>query len=112
MNDFEYKKYCLQQLDNWVNDALSCEDITPQEIYDTIKQCIVDSQVYHKKQKSRSYELLSLLMGHRPVDLEPKTNDLYEEVKKTYDEMRHDGWEMTADGFWWKEPISNVTDKP
>ena len=67
-SDFSYKKYSLEQLDNWVDDALNCEDLTPQDIYDTIVKCVDDSVEYHKKQLTKGIELLSLLKGHRPVD--------------------------------------------
>ena len=48
-SDFSYKKYSLEQLDNWVNDAVNCEDLTPQDIYDTIIKCVGESVEYHKK---------------------------------------------------------------
>ena len=67
-SDFSYKKYSLEQLDNWVNDALNCEDLTPQDIYDTVVKCVDESVEYHKKYLTKSIELLSLLKGNRPVD--------------------------------------------
>ena len=67
-SDFSYKKYSLEQLDNWVNDALNCEDLSPQDIYDTIVKCVDESVEYHKKYLTKSIELLSLLKGHRSVD--------------------------------------------
>jgi len=67
-SDFSYKKYSLEQLDNWVNDALNCEDLTPQDIYDTIVKCVNESVECHKKYLTKSVELLSLLKGHREVD--------------------------------------------
>ena len=81
-SDFSYKKYSLEQLDNWVNDALSCEDLTPEDIYNTIVKCVDDSVEYHKKNLTKSVELLSLLKGHRPVDFETTQsdwNDFWEE---------------------------------
>jgi hypothetical protein len=69
-SDFSYKKYSLEQLDNWVHDALNCEDLTPQDIYDTILKCVDDSVEYHKEHLNRSIELLSLLKGHRKVDFD------------------------------------------
>ena len=65
-SDFSYKKYSLEQLDNWVNDALNCEDLTPQDIYDTVVKCVDESVEYHKSYLTKSIELLSLLKGHRP----------------------------------------------
>jgi hypothetical protein len=67
-SDFSYKKYSLEQLDNWVHDALNCEDLTPQDIYDTIVNVVDESVEYHKKYLTKSIELLSLLKGHREVD--------------------------------------------
>jgi len=67
-SDFSYKKYSLEQLDNWVHDSLNCEDLTPKDIYDTIVKCVDESVEYHKKNLTKSIELLSLLKGHRPVD--------------------------------------------
>ena len=67
-SDFSYRKYSLEQLDNWVHDALNCEDLTPQDIYDTIVKCVDDSVEYHKKNLTKSIELLSLLKGHRNID--------------------------------------------
>ena len=74
-SDFSYQKYSLEQLDNWVNDALSCEDLTPQDIYDTIVKCVDESVEYHKKHLNKSIELLSLLKGHRPVDFSVTDKD-------------------------------------
>jgi len=67
-SDFSYKKYSLEQLDNWIHDAINCEDLTAQEIYDTIVKCVDDVVNYHKKELSKSTDLLSLLKGHREVD--------------------------------------------
>ncbi|NDB29504.1 hypothetical protein EB151_08145, partial [archaeon] len=64
-SDFSYKKYSLEQLDNWVNDAVNCEDLTPQDIYDTVVKCVDESVQYHKKYYTKSVELLSLLKGNR-----------------------------------------------
>jgi len=69
-SDFAYKKYSLEQLDNWVNDALNCEDLTPQDIYETITNVVDESVEYHKKYLTKSIELLSLLKGHLPVDFD------------------------------------------
>ena len=73
-SDFSYKKYSLEQLDNWVNDALNCEDLSPQDIYDTIVNVVDESVEYHKKYLTKSIELLSLLKGHREVDFGDEGN--------------------------------------
>ena len=74
-SDFSYPKYSLEQLDNWVNDALNCEDLTPQDIYDTIVKCVDESVEYHKKHLTKSVELLSLLKGNRSVNFETTQSD-------------------------------------
>jgi len=68
--DFEYKKYSLEHLENWLHDALNCEDLTPQDIYETITNVVDENIEYHKKYLTKSIELLSLLKGNRPVDFD------------------------------------------
>ena len=74
--DFAYKKYSLEQLDNWVNDALNCEDLTPEDIYDTIVNVVDESVEYHKKHLTKSIELLSLLKGHRSFEIDTSLDDV------------------------------------
>jgi len=98
-SDFSYQKYSLEQLDNWVNDALSCEDLTPQDIYNTIVKCVDDSVEYHKKNLTKSVELLSLLKGHRPVDFETTQsdwNDFWEENYYPEEHKQYTEEEMNA----------------
>lgn len=69
--DFDYKKYSLEQLDNWMHDALSCAEATPQEIYDVIKGVVKEQYLYFKDQANRCHQLLTLLdddrKNHIPV---------------------------------------------
>ena len=119
-SDFSYKKYSLEQLDNWVNDALSCEDLTPQDIYNTIVKCVDDSVEYHKKNLTKSVELLSLLKGHRPVDFETTQSDwndfweenYYPEEVKVDDGMRPWGHSDLEYMIHNKEPLSCDKDDP
>ena len=87
-SDFSYKKYSLEQLDNWLHDAMNCEDLTPQDIYETIVKCVDDNIEYHKTHLTRNIELLSLLKGQRPVDL---GENVTEATKKDW----VDFWEET-----------------
>ena len=68
-SDFDYKEYSLQQLDNWVNDALNNESLSSQELYDSILKTITESVEYHKRQLKKGNDLLSLMKGNRNVDL-------------------------------------------
>ena len=79
-SDFSYKKYSLEQLDNWVNDALNCEDLTPQDIYNTIVKCVDESVEYHKKYLTKSTELLSLLKGQQNLSENVKEANNYDWV--------------------------------
>jgi hypothetical protein len=92
-SDFSYKKYSLEQLDNWVHDALNCEDLTPQDIYDTIVKCVDDSVEYHKMHLTKSIELLSLLKGHREVDFDYSATG--EKFPSTTNKDWVDFWEET-----------------
>jgi len=108
--DFSYKKYSLQQLDNWVNDAVNCVDLTPQDIYDTVIKCVDESVEYHKKYYTRSVELLSLLKGNRPVEFDYTATgekfptatkkdwiDFWEEIY--YPEESKKSQQVKADGY-------------
>ena len=60
----DYKKYSLEQLDNWVHDAIGCAEASPQEVYDTIKNAVEEEYYTYKAQTSKCYELLALLNGN------------------------------------------------
>ena len=88
MTDFNYKKYSLENLENWLHDALSSAEATPQEIYDVIKNVVDEQYHHHKLQASRCYELLALLNGEGRGHIQ------------AYDDMIASGYTMTGDGFW------------
>ena len=62
MTDTNYKNYSIEQLENFLHDAL--HEASPQEIYDAIKKVVEENYYYHKDHSSRSYELLALLNGN------------------------------------------------
>ena len=80
--DFDYKKYSLENLENWLHDAISCSEATPQEIYNVIKEVVREEYYTYKHHTSRCYELLELLNGHRPVNLEANNN--WEQVEDNF----------------------------
>jgi hypothetical protein len=65
----DYKKYALDQVENFLYDALST-DATSQEIYDVIKGVVEDNYKVYTESANKAQNLLSLLNGHRSVDLE------------------------------------------
>ena len=97
-SDFSYKKYSLEQLDNWVNDALNCEDLTPEDIHDTIVKCVDESVKYHKKYYTKSVELLSLLKGHYEVDFGVGNDEQCDYTK--LDEKFHSATQKDWIDFW------------
>jgi len=78
--DFDYKKYSLEHLEEWLHDALDCEDVTPQEIYETITNAVDENIEHHKKYLTKNIEVLSLLEGNRPVDFEENYDGWDEET--------------------------------
>ncbi len=133
-SDFDYKKYSLEKLQEWVHDALSTSEASPHEIYSAIREAVREDYHSYKDHASRAYGLLALLNGERPVadENEVKKWDAWEEQyypeehkgstvssvqtplgkessqwtykgqPATYQEIVADGWEMTADGFWFR----------
>jgi bifunctional DNA-binding transcriptional regulator/antitoxin component of YhaV-PrlF toxin-antitoxin module len=59
-----YKKYSLENLENWLHDAMSADGATPQEIYGTIRKVVEENYYFYKHQTSKAYELLALLNGN------------------------------------------------
>jgi hypothetical protein len=76
----DYKKYSLEQLENWMHDAMSAGEATPQEIYDVIIEVVKDNYYTYKKQASEAYELLALLNGNGGWSVEDvlKEKEYYE----------------------------------
>ena len=64
MTDFNYKKYSLEKLEEWMHDAMSSGEAEPQEIYDLIKGVVEENYHYHKHHASQAHELLALLNGN------------------------------------------------
>ena len=85
-SNFSYKHYCLEQLDNWVNSALDCSDITAQEIYDTITNCSHENATYHKYNFDKNAEVLSLLKGYK------------ENLSEATEEDWNDFWNSESEG--------------
>ena len=108
--DFNYEKYSLKKLDEWVNDALNCEDLTPQDIYDTVIKCVDESVEYHKKYLDKSIELLSLLKGNRSVNFDENVS---EATKKDWEDFWNESESSEKETFediWKKmDEIESIT---
>ena len=64
--DFDYKKYSLEKLEEWVHDAIN-GDASPHEIYSTIRSVIKENLDHHKEYYQRCLGLYELMSGNRPV---------------------------------------------
>lgn len=96
----DYKKYSLENLENWLYDALSCGEASPHEIYSVIRKVVQDQYNYHKEQSQKCSGLLELLSGHRPVKLECDKDDPSPECRGAWND------------FWEQSYLSGVTDTP
>ncbi len=64
----DYKSYSLEQLENWIHDAISCGEASPHEIYSSIKKTVQEEYNIHRDYTDRCFGLLELLHGHRPMN--------------------------------------------
>ena len=96
----DYKKYSLENLENWLHDALSCGEASPHEIYSVIRKVVQDEYNYHKEQSQKCLGVLELLSGHRPVKLECDKDDPSPECQGAWSD------------FWEQSYLSGVTDTP
>jgi hypothetical protein len=92
MTDFDYKKYSLEQLKEWVDNAVLSSEASPQEIYDAIKESVDENYYYFKHHTGRCYELLALLNGNGAGHIEAY-DDYVKEVlsEREYYEGKDDG---------------------
>ncbi len=60
----DYKKYSLENLEKWIEDAINSSEASPQEIFDVIKNVVSDNYYCYKNHTERCYELLALLNGN------------------------------------------------
>jgi len=132
MDNFDYKKYSLENLEKWIGDAINSSEASPQKIYDVIKKVVEENYYCYKNHTERCYELLALLngngIGHLSCDKDDKSpecqkawNDFWEEnyypeehqkySKETVDDgMRpwgHSDMEYLANSVLTEDRISN-----
>ena len=66
MTDFDYKKYSLEKLEDWLHDAMSSAEASPEEIYATILESVTENVQYYKSGYERSLKLLKLMTPNEP----------------------------------------------
>jgi hypothetical protein len=112
MSDFDYKKYSLEKLETWVEDALSTADASPQEIYDTIRKVVEDNYYCYKYHTGRASELLALLNGNGKGHIQgwKEWEETYypEEAKKSCDKDDSSPECKKSWTSFWEEPDDGI----
>ena len=65
--NFDYKSYSLEHLEEWVNDSLNVDEVSAKEIYDRITQTIKDNIKYHQCELKKAQELLRMMTLVRKI---------------------------------------------
>ena len=95
MDNFDYKKYSLENLETWLYDALTSGEATPREIYDTIYNVVCEEYYCYKNRASHCYDLMLLLNGNG--------NHIRDDVKEDVDAILkereyYEGWNSDTSG--------------
>ena len=109
--DFDYKKYSLENLENWMHDAMSSGGATPQEIYDVIKSVVEDNYYTYKHQASQAYELLALLNGNGKGHLSCDKEDSPENCKKSWTSFWEENYYPEEHQQYTEEELNAMCDK-
>jgi hypothetical protein len=115
MTDFDYKKYSLENLENWLHDAISSAEATPQEIYDVIKGVVEEQYHYFKYNTQHCYELLALLNGNGKGHIQAYDDYLQCDKDSTSPECQgawNDFWESKEDKVVkWQLPVQQIIEE-
>lgn len=88
----DFDKQRKDRIGDMIGDYLNDDDFSARQSYEEIIS-EVDSWVqYHKKQYDKAVELKSLMLGHRPIDLDDYRKR--EDDKRAYEELQ-DLWYRT-----------------
>jgi predicted house-cleaning noncanonical NTP pyrophosphatase (MazG superfamily) len=79
----EFERQRKDRLQDAIDEYLQDHEVSPRRAYEEILSCVQDVMDYHKKQLDKATDVKSLMMGHRPVDL----NDTSLEDKWMYDKL-------------------------
>lgn len=84
MDSSDYKKYSLQKLEEWVQDAINTDECDAQEIYDVVKNAINTNIEYHQSYLDKNKKLKDL------IDCKYDWSDFWEENYYNYTEEEVD----------------------
>lgn len=104
----DYKKYSLENLENWLHDALSCDEASPHEIYSVIRKVVQDEYNYHKEQSQKCLGVLELMSGHRPINLEIN-DEVQDDVFNNVFDARGEKSEVDKHLEWQKDAVKEFS---
>ena len=84
MDSSDYKKYSLQKLEEWVQDAINTDECDAQEIYDVVKNAINTNIEYHQSYLDKNKKLKDL------IDCKYDWSDFWEDNYYNYTEEEVD----------------------
>ena len=117
MTNFDYKKYSLENLEKWIEDALSSAEASPQEIYDTIHKVVSENYYHHKHHASRAYELMEKLNGNVNFtscdkdDPSPECQKSWDDFWNDVDETHHREYNLREAEYYNKRAQLDASDR-
>ena len=98
MKDFDYRQYSLENLEKWIEDAINSSEASPQEIFDVIKNVVMDNYYCYKNHTARCYDLLTLLNGGNHIEQQVREHgELWAKEDVLREREYYEGFACTKD---------------
>jgi len=107
----DYKKYSLENLEKWIEDAINSSEASPQEIFDVIKNVVSDNYYCYKNHTERCYELLALLNGNGVGHLSCDKDDKSPECQKAWNDFWEENYYPEEYQQYTEEELNVMCDK-
>ena len=108
---FDYKKYSLENLEKWIEDAINSSEASPQEIYDVVKNVVKDNYYCYKNHTERCYELLALLNGSGKGHLSCDKDDRSSKYQKSWNDFWEENYYPEESSQYTEEELNAMCDK-
>ncbi len=108
---FDYKKYSLENLEKWIEDAINSSEASPQEIYDVIKNVVRDNYYCYKNHTERCYELLALLNGNGKGHLSCDKDDKSPDCQQAWNDFWEENYYPEEHKQYTEEELNAMCDK-
>ena len=107
----DYKKYSLENLEKWIEDAINSSEASPQEIYDVIKNVVTDNYYCYKNHTARCGELLALLNGNGIGHLSCDKDDKSPECQQAWNDFWEENYYPEESSQYTEEELNAMCDK-